>query len=270
MPMHHRYAATCLLAALLLLPLGCYKDEPAEASTEHTGQTPDNLASNGTATQSGPTAEERAARKAEREARREQRLAELTPEQREIREANRAERQARQQANRDDANDGESQAERETGRAERRQQNVQERLQNKAWWNKRNSKQLAGLELSEQQQSDMDQRLQSLLDTRDQLGAELEPLWQSNRDALASGDVGLIASNLERIEQLESQWQVARRTAVIDILESLDNAQLAALAQADSDIATLNWLDISLEKGVDRPRGNRRQQNNNREQQRDN
>lgn len=216
------------------------------------------------------TPEQRAARKAERQARREQRLADMTPEELAAREARRAERQAGKQADQEQASDtDETEAEKQARRAERRQHNFNQRMQDKAWWNKGGNK-LAGLGLTDQQKTDMNTQLQTLLSTRDQLATELQPLWESNRDALASGNIGLVASNLENIDRLETQWQQERRNTMIEILESLDSEQLASLAQANSNISTLDWLDIDLDKGAQRPQSNRQAQRENRRQNRQN
>ncbi len=269
---YKKHPAIVLVTLVMISLTGCNREEAAETTTEPTQPvTAAQPAEQPPAANSRPNAltpEERAARKEERQARREQRLAELTPEQLAAREARRAERQARKQENQNNAgNDQESEADKQARRADRRRQNINQRTQEKAWWNK-GGNQLADMNLTDQQKTDMDAHLQALLDTREQLGAELQPLWQSNKDALASGNVGLIASNLERIDSLENQWQTERRNTMVEILESLDSQQLAALAQSSSDIATLNWLDIELGKGVGRPQTDRQQRRQNRRQNR--
>ncbi len=262
-----KYPAVILLIIMIVLLAGCNKEEASEAPAE-VESSPVTAAPVSETPPQPPqvvtlTAEQRDARKAERQTKREQRLAELTPEELAAREAKREARRLAKQENPSDSE--ETEADKQARRAERRRQNLNQRTQDKAWWNKGGNK-LAALELSDQQKTDMDSQLQTLLDTREQLGAELQPLWASNRDALASGNVGLIASNLENIDRLETQWQTERRNAMVEILESLDSQQMAALAQSSSDISSLNWLDIDLSKGIERPQTDRQQQRQNRRQ----
>ncbi len=273
MLINKKYPSIFLLMIMVVLLVGCSQesanetasDTPPSATVEKVTTPPTQ-----TTNSSALTPEQRAARKAERQARREQRLADMTPEQLAALEARRAEHQARKQADQEPASDNdEAEAEKQARRAERRQHNFNQRMQDKAWWNKGGNK-LAGLALTDQQKTDMNTQLQTLLSTRDQLATELQPLWESNRDALASGNIGLIASNLESIDRLEAQWQQERRNTMIEILESLDSEQLAGLAQANSSVSTLDWLDIDLDKGTQRPQSNRQAQRENRRQNRQN
>jgi len=175
-------------------------------------------------------------------------------------------RQAKKEANKAarlaKSGNKESEFEKQERKAERQLNKRNKRMQSKAWWNKGGGKKTTGLELSDEQKSEMDTKLLALLDSRQQLGQQLQPLWASNRDALANGDRDLIASNLERMERLQAQWQQERRNAIMDILNSLDEQQLAALADSGGGIADMNWLDYDLGKNIDR--GEKQQKNNRR------
>lgn len=257
---------TLLLALSTLGLLSCDKETPVEPTLVDTTPAVNATSENVKQPANSLTPEQLAARRVERQAKREQRLAELSPEELAEKLDREARRAARRDAKQNDSDTPETEVEKQARQAQRRKDKKNERLQQKEWWNKLGNKNTE-LALSEQQITEFNTKLQELLVTREQIGTQLQPLWQSNQEALASGNIGLISSNLENIERLESQWQAQRRAASMAILESLDNQQLAALSKAGGDIASLNWINVTLDKDLQKPQSNRQQQRANRRQQ---
>lgn len=262
-----------LLGVLLtVLMIGCQSqdDTPVTTAPAVTTETaeqqvePNTLTAEERRQRREQRAAERAARRAERRA---ERLASLTDEERAAREQLRQERLQNRQANLT-AQDTDSASE-ILDQAQRRERQFVARIQQKSWWNTRNG-QLGELSLEESQITSFDTAVSTLMEIRKTLAPELESLWQSNREALASGDTRLIASNLERIDTLEAQWNEAKRNTTLEIIDSLDSEQLAVLSDAGGDIVTMDWLNIDLGRGVSKPLSSQQEQKRQRREQRRN
>lgn len=212
----------CLLAALAVALVACSEDAPIEGSAEDPApEAPVAEPASRPGDRLAPDPAKQAARKAKREARHLARL-----------EAPAA------------AEDPASKSPED--RAVRKQQRAEKKLVNKAWWNKGKRNDLA---LSDEQITSFDQRVLELLDERGAMAGPLQQLADSTQAALAAGDLSLVQKNLNARLLLEQQWLQTRNQATIDILAALDPEQLAQLPSLGRDVASLDWLDLDLQKG---------------------
>lgn len=244
---------TCLCLCVALIS-ACKKEEPETTETsveETTSDQPADVVEESTDQKVGSVE----SFDADREAARKQATESVLTD--EGRAAKRAARQARRQAAKAENPKSDSPQTSEEKAAKQAERQQKRRLE-KAWWNKGKSDDV----FDENQVEQFNQQVVALLNQQQELGAELRALYNSNEQALRSGDLDQLENNLQEITALRSQWEEARAALVLDILSSLDSEQLAALAEQGEKITSLNWMNQELEKGMpDKPK--RRDNNDN-------